>query len=65
MNITKTNIDHSLFHLCRQREIDGKAYYQFEFVAQAPNYTRHALSAVSIGNGMVLDSCSDSFKYIK
>ncbi|KEH21889.1 psbP-like protein 1, chloroplastic isoform X2 [Medicago truncatula] len=34
-----------------EREIDGKAYYQFEFVAQAPNYTRHALSAVSIGNG--------------
>ncbi|RDX90531.1 PsbP-like protein 1, chloroplastic, partial [Mucuna pruriens] len=34
-----------------QQDIEGKAYYQFEFIAQAPNYTRHALSTVSIGNG--------------
>ncbi|XP_058739362.1 psbP-like protein 1, chloroplastic [Vicia villosa] len=34
-----------------ERDIDGKVYYQFEFIAQAPNFTRHALSAVSIGNG--------------
>ncbi|KAL5057082.1 hypothetical protein RYX36_028686 [Vicia faba] len=34
-----------------ERDIDGKVYYQFEFTAQAPNFTRHALSAVSIGNG--------------
>ncbi|KAE8682065.1 putative Ankyrin repeat-containing protein [Hibiscus syriacus] len=29
----------------------GKAYYTFEFMTQAPNYTRHTLTAVSIGNG--------------
>ncbi|GLT31391.1 hypothetical protein SLA2020_061320 [Shorea laevis] len=34
-----------------EHDVDGKAYYTFEFVAQAPNYTRHALSTVSIGNG--------------
>ncbi|CAJ2669391.1 unnamed protein product [Trifolium pratense] len=34
-----------------EHEVDGKIYYRFEFVAQAPNYTRHALSAVSVGNG--------------
>lgn len=35
-----------------QRDVDGKAYYTFEFVAKAPNFTRHALSAICIGNGM-------------
>ncbi|KAL0355190.1 UNVERIFIED_CONTAM: PsbP-like protein 1, chloroplastic [Sesamum radiatum] len=34
-----------------QHDVDGKAYYTIEFIAQAPNYTRHALSAVCIGNG--------------
>ncbi|KAJ0100913.1 hypothetical protein Patl1_06280 [Pistacia atlantica] len=34
-----------------ENDVDGKAYYTFEFVAQAPNYTRHALGAVSVGNG--------------
>ena len=37
-----------------QHDIDRKAYSTFEFVTQAPNYTRHALTAVSIGNGMKL-----------
>ncbi|XVF75397.1 hypothetical protein PTKIN_Ptkin13bG0184900 [Pterospermum kingtungense] len=34
-----------------EHDADGKAYYTFEFVTQAPNYTRHALTAVTIGNG--------------
>ncbi|XP_021617217.1 psbP-like protein 1, chloroplastic isoform X3 [Manihot esculenta] len=34
-----------------EHDVDGKAYYTFEFIAQAPNYTRHALSTISIGNG--------------
>ncbi|XVE69115.1 hypothetical protein DITRI_Ditri09bG0124800 [Diplodiscus trichospermus] len=34
-----------------EHEVDGKAYYTFEFLTQAPNYIRHALTAVSIGNG--------------
>ncbi|XP_068644264.1 psbP-like protein 1, chloroplastic isoform X2 [Aristolochia californica] len=35
----------------QQQDVDGKAYYTFEFVAQAPNFTRHGLGAVTIGNG--------------
>uniref|UniRef100_A0A0F7GYQ6 PsbP-like protein 1 n=1 Tax=Erodium chrysanthum TaxID=337364 RepID=A0A0F7GYQ6_9ROSI len=35
----------------KERVVDGKAYYTIEFVAQAPNYTRHALSTISIANG--------------
>ncbi|KAI4384460.1 hypothetical protein MLD38_002615 [Melastoma candidum] len=35
----------------KEQDVDGKAYYTFEFVAQAPNYTRHSLSTISIGNG--------------
>lgn len=34
-----------------EHDVDGKAYYTFEFIAQAPNFTRHALSAICIGNG--------------
>lgn len=34
-----------------EHEVDGKAYYTFEFVAQAPNYTRHALSTIAVSNG--------------
>ncbi|MQL80661.1 hypothetical protein Taro_013127 [Colocasia esculenta] len=34
-----------------EHEVDGKTYYQFEFIAQAPNFTRHALGAITIGNG--------------
>ncbi|KAK9669097.1 hypothetical protein RND81_13G108900 [Saponaria officinalis] len=35
----------------KEHEVDGKAYYTFEFTAQAPNYTRHALSTICINNG--------------
>ncbi|PWA46110.1 psbP-like protein 1 [Artemisia annua] len=34
-----------------EHEVDGKSYYTFEFVAKAPNFTRHALSTIAIGNG--------------
>ncbi|KAJ0979494.1 hypothetical protein J5N97_014968 [Dioscorea zingiberensis] len=34
-----------------EHDVDGKAYYTFEFIAQAPNFTRHALGAITIGNG--------------
>ncbi|KAK4479418.1 hypothetical protein RD792_014932 [Penstemon davidsonii] len=34
-----------------EHDVDGKAYYTIEFIAKAPNYTRHALSAICIGNG--------------
>jgi hypothetical protein len=35
-----------------QRSADGKTYYTFEFLAKAPNYTRHALGTVSIKDGI-------------
>ncbi|PIA38940.1 hypothetical protein AQUCO_02700258v1 [Aquilegia coerulea] len=38
----------------KEHEVDGKIYYTFEFLAKAPNYTRHGLSAIAIGNGMIL-----------
>ncbi|CBI31731.3 hypothetical protein VitviT2T_019187 [Vitis vinifera] len=34
-----------------EHDVDGKAYYTFEFTVQAANFTRHALSAITIGNG--------------
>ncbi|KAL6123758.1 PREDICTED: psbP-like protein 1, chloroplastic isoform X1 [Fragaria vesca subsp. vesca] len=34
-----------------EHEIDGKTYYTFEFMAKAPNYTRHALSTIAVNNG--------------
>ncbi|KAK9186907.1 hypothetical protein WN944_018296 [Citrus x changshan-huyou] len=34
-----------------ENDVDGKAYYAFEFTAQAPNYIRHALGVVTVGNG--------------
>ncbi|KAL6589249.1 hypothetical protein ACP70R_050401 [Stipagrostis hirtigluma subsp. patula] len=36
----------------KENEVDGRAYYTFEFTAQAPNYTRHALGAIAIGNDL-------------
>lgn len=40
-----------LFELL-QHEVDGKTYYQFEFTAQARNYTRHALGVITVFNGI-------------
>ncbi|KFK34766.1 hypothetical protein AALP_AA5G190800 [Arabis alpina] len=34
-----------------EHEVDGKTYYQFEFTAQARNYTRHALGVITVFNG--------------
>ncbi|KAJ6322832.1 hypothetical protein OIU77_012637 [Salix suchowensis] len=33
-------------------DADGKVDYTTEFVAQAPNFTRHVLGAITTGNGM-------------
>jgi photosystem II oxygen-evolving enhancer protein 2 len=33
------------------RVTDGKTYYQFEFTAEARNFTRHALGAVAVNGG--------------
>ncbi|KAL3513008.1 hypothetical protein ACH5RR_025725 [Cinchona calisaya] len=34
-----------------EHDVEGKAYYTFEFTAQARNFTRHALTSICIGNG--------------
>ncbi|CAA6654894.1 unnamed protein product [Spirodela intermedia] len=34
-----------------EHQVEGKNYYSFEFVAKAPNFTRHALGVITIGNG--------------
>ncbi|XP_021757179.1 psbP-like protein 1, chloroplastic [Chenopodium quinoa] len=35
----------------KEQDVEGKTYYTFEFTAQAPNYTRHALSVICINKG--------------
>eukprot|EP00210_Caulerpa_lentillifera_P004074 g3887.t1 len=35
-----------------ERMVTDTDYYQFEFETKAPNYVRHALGVVAIGNGM-------------
>lgn len=45
-----------VFVILVQHEIDGKTYYTFEFMAKAPNYTRHALSTIAVNNGTALCS---------
>ncbi|GAB4845362.1 phycocyanin alpha-subunit phycocyanobilin lyase [Ancistrocladus abbreviatus] len=35
----------------KEQDVDGKTYYTFEFTAQTSNFTRHALSAICVGNG--------------
>lgn len=34
-----------------ERDIEGRKYYEFEFATKAPNYIRHALAVVTVGNG--------------
>jgi photosystem II oxygen-evolving enhancer protein 2 len=41
-------------HSVLQNEVDGRTCYTFEFTVQAPNYTRHALGAIAIGNDIEL-----------
>ncbi|KAK9805465.1 hypothetical protein WJX73_010781 [Symbiochloris irregularis] len=35
----------------KKREDNGRLYYEFEFASKANTYIRHALAAVTIGNG--------------
>ncbi|XP_047329065.1 psbP-like protein 1, chloroplastic isoform X2 [Impatiens glandulifera] len=36
----------------KEHDVDGKIYYTFEFIAKAPNYTRHSLSSICINKGI-------------
>ncbi|KAJ7548090.1 hypothetical protein O6H91_08G116900 [Diphasiastrum complanatum] len=35
----------------KEKDANGKTYYTFEFLAKAPNFTRHALGTVAISDG--------------
>ena len=39
------------YRLCTPSLPRLRRYYQFEYVAQAPNFTRHALTTVGVNNG--------------
>ncbi|KAG6763641.1 hypothetical protein POTOM_031072 [Populus tomentosa] len=47
----------------KEHDADGKVYYAIESVAQAPNFTCHALSAITIGNG-IIDLATITFSFI-
>lgn len=34
-----------------QRETNGQKYYEFEFTAKTPRYTRHSLAVVTVSGG--------------
>lgn len=34
-----------------ERETNGKKYYEFEFTAKSPRYTRHSLAVVTVNDG--------------
>jgi len=38
-------------HRPPQRETKGKTYYEFEFTAKAPRYTRHSVAVVTANDG--------------
>ncbi|KAK9815251.1 hypothetical protein WJX72_000690 [[Myrmecia] bisecta] len=35
----------------KQKEVNGRIYYEFEFAAKAVNYLRHAFAVVTVANG--------------
>lgn len=37
--------------MCLQRELKGHSYYEIEFTASNPKYTRHQLAVVACANG--------------
>lgn len=49
--LTNVNQDVSLLS-CEERKDDGgRIYYDFEYTASTPRYTRHAMASVTVGNG--------------
>ena len=47
-NVTRVMCDP---FMSSQRELEGHTYYEFEFVATNPRYTRHQLAVVAAANG--------------
>ena len=45
------NQDVKLVAAEERTDANGRLYYDFEYTASTPRYTRHALASVTIGNG--------------
>ena len=49
--LTTVNQDVKLVNAEERTDANGRLYYDFEYTASTPRYTRHALASVTIGNG--------------
>jgi photosystem II oxygen-evolving enhancer protein 2 len=49
--LTTVNQDVKLVAAEERTDANGRLYYDFEYTASTPRYTRHALASVTIGNG--------------
>ena len=49
--LTTVNQDVKLVAAEERKDDAGRLYYDFEYTASTPRYTRHALASVTIGNG--------------
>lgn len=49
--LTTVNQEVKLLAAEERKDESGRLYYDFEYTASTPRYTRHALASVTIGNG--------------
>eukprot|EP00889_Picochlorum_renovo_P006697 jgi/Picre1/33727/NNA_001206.t1 len=49
--LTNVNQDVKLLNAEERKDSTGRVYYDFEYTATTPRYTRHALASVTVGNG--------------
>jgi photosystem II oxygen-evolving enhancer protein 2 len=49
--LTNVNQDVRLLNAEERKDSTGRVYYDFEYTATTPRYTRHALASVTVGNG--------------
>jgi photosystem II oxygen-evolving enhancer protein 2 len=49
--LTTVNQDVKLVSCEERKDAGGRVYYDFEYTASTPRYTRHAMASVTVGNG--------------
>lgn len=49
--LTTVNQDVKLISAEERKDDGGRVYYDFEYTASTPRYTRHAMTSVTVGNG--------------
>lgn len=49
--LTNINQDVKLLSCEERKDEGGRVYYDFEYTASTPRYTRHAMASVTVGNG--------------